>query len=473
MSDELAHGAADGAGGVPRRGVYGWMMFDWAAQPFFTVVTTFIFGPYFISRMASDPASGQAAWGYGIAAGGFLIAVLSPVLGSIADQTGPRKPWIAFFAVIKILALCGLWFAAPGSNLVAVVALFTLASVAAEFSIVFNDSMLLRLVPKAQIGRISNLAWGLGYLGGMIVLIFIIAFLAASPETGRTLIGVEPLFGLDPVMGEDARASGPISALWYAVFILPMFLFTPDAGGRRAMSVAVRDGLIELKSTLKEVRQRAGIFRFLIARMIYQDGVNALLALGGGFAAAMFGWTITEIGVYGIMLNVVAIFSCLYASRLDTRLGSKSVVLIAIFLLLVATIGIVSTGPGYTLFGVLAFGAADAGGMFGTAAEKAYIAFGLLIGIAFGPVQASSRAYMARSVSESEAGRYFGIYALAGRATSFLAPFLVASVTAASGSPRLGMATIILFFALGLWVLWTTPYPADQPRGKAAIDIAQ
>ena len=467
MAHDLSTGPGQG-GGVPRKGVYGWMMFDWAAQPFFTVVTTFIFGPYFISRMASDPATGQAAWGYGIALGGALIAILSPILGSIADQTGPRKPWIGFFAVIKIAALCGLWFAAPGSNLVAVVALFTLASVAAEFSIVFNDSMLLRLVPKADIGRISNLAWGLGYLGGMIVLVFIIAFLAASPETGKTLIGINPLFGLDPLQGEDARASAPISALWYAIFILPMFLYTPDAGGRRAMGDAVRDGLKELKSTIGEVRQRAGIFRFLIARMIYQDGVNALLALGGGFAAAMFGWSITEIGIYGIMLNVVAIFSCLYASQLDTRLGSKVVVLITIFLLLTATTGIVSTGPGFTFFGALQLGAVDSGGLFGTASEKAYIAFGLLIGIAFGPVQASSRAYMARSVTEEEAGRYFGIYALAGRATSFLAPFTVATVTALSGSPRLGMATIIIFFAAGFAVLWSTPYPADQPGGKPA-----
>jgi UMF1 family MFS transporter len=185
----------------------------------------------------------------------------------------------------------------------------------------------------------------------------------------------------------------------------------------------------------------------------------------------MFSWTITEIGIYGILLNIVAIFSCLYASRLDTKLGSKSVVLISIAMLLFATIGIVSTGPGFTLFGALDFGIADSGGLFGTAAEKAYILFGLFIGIAFGPVQASSRAYMARSVTEEEAGRFFGLYALAGRATSFLAPFMVASVTAASGSPRLGMATIILFFAAGLWILWTTPYPADRPDGKPATDL--
>ena len=147
--------------------------------------------------------------------------------------------------------------------------------------------------------------------------------------------------------------------------------------------------------------------------------------------------------MFGIILNVVAIFGCLVASRLDTNLGSKTVVMAALVMLTIATLGIVSTGPGYTLFGALMLPAADSGGLFGTPAEKAYIVFGLLIGLAFGPVQASSRSYLARSVTPDEAGRYFGIYALAGRATSFAAPFLVATVTAMSGSPRLGMATIL------------------------------
>lgn len=449
-----------------RAGIWGWMLFDWAAQPFFTVVTTFIFGPYFVSRMASDPAAGQAAWGYGIAAAGLAVALLSPVLGSIADQTGPRKPWIGFFAAIKIASLAMLWFAAPGSSLLLVVLCFSLASIAAEFSIVFNDSMMPRLVSKAEIGRISNIAWGLGYLGGMIVLIFVVALLAALPETGRTIIDVEPLFGLDPRLGEDARATGPLSALWYLVFILPMFLFTRDSGRGMPMGRAVREGLAELRSTLGEVRRRAGIFRFLVARMVYQDGVTALLSLGGAFAAAMFGWSITEIGIYGIILNVVAIFGCLVASRLDTSLGSKKVVAMSLVLLTLATIGIVSTGPGYTLFGAWQLPGADSGGLFGTPAEKAYIAFGLLIGIAFGPVQASSRSYMARSVDADDAGRYFGLYSLSGRATSFLAPFLVATVTAATGSPRLGMAMIVLFLLGGLTVLLGTPYPADGPRER-------
>ncbi|PBC06317.1 MFS transporter [Mesorhizobium sp. WSM3860] len=445
------------------RGIWGWMFFDWAAQPFFTVVTTFIFGPYFASRMVSDPVVGQAAWAWGIAAAGLVIAVLSPILGSIADQTGPRKPWIASFAAIKIISLTLLWLAAPGSSVFLIVALFSLASVAAEFSTVFNDSMMPRLVPKAEIGRISNIAWGLGYLGGMIALIFVILFMAGNPETGKTIIGLDPILGLDPKLGEDARATGPMSAGWYFLFILPMFFFTPDAAKGIPIGPAVREGLSELKSTLAEARKRSGIFRFLVARMIYQDGVNALLTQGGVFAAAMFHWSITEIGIFGIILNVVAIFGCWIAARLDTALGSKAVVMIALVMLTVATAGIISTGPGFTLLGLIQLPMADPGGLFGTAAEKAYILYGLLIGLAFGPVQASSRSYMARSVTAAESGRYFGIYALSGRATSFLAPFLLATISYLTDSSRLGMAVIILFLGIGMAILLRTPYPADKP----------
>lgn len=436
------------------------MFFDWAAQPFFTVVTTFIFGPYFVSRMSTDPVTGQAAWGYGIAVAGIIIAILSPALGSIADKTGSRKPWIGFFAVIKITALSLLWFAEPGSSYIWVLLVFIMASVAAEFSIVFNDSMMPRLIPEASIGRVSNFAWGLGYLAGMIVLIFVVTCLAALPETGKTLIGIEPFWRLDALKGEDARITGPIAALWYLIFILPMMFFTPDQAKGMGLKAAISEGLAELKQTLHEVRKKATLFRFLIARMVYQDGVNALIALGGGFAAAMFGWSITEIGLFGIILNVVAIFGCWFASYMDSWFGSKTVVVISLVLLLIATLGIISTGPDYTFYGLMQFAPDSHTGLFSSGGEKAYLAFGMLIGLAFGPVQASSRSWFARSVEPHEAGRYFGIYALAGRATSFAAPFLVASMTAASGSPRLGMAVLVLFFVGGLYLAVKTPYPA-------------
>ncbi|TCQ25116.1 MFS transporter [Rhizobium sp. PP-CC-3G-465] len=450
-------------GQTRRAGLWGWMLFDLAAQPFFTVVITFIFGPYFVSRLTDDPAAGQAMWGYTLTVSGLVIAVMSPILGSLADATGARKPWIAGLAVVKIAALSALWFAVPGSPLILPFVCIVLASIAAEFSIVFNDSMMPRLVPPEDTGRISNIAWGIGYLGGMIVLIAVVALLAGSPETGVTALGIAPLFGLDPATGADARITGPLAAAWYALFILPMFLFTPDAPKTTiSASRAIAEGLADLKSAILGLRQRRGILKFLIARMIFQDGVNALVVLGGTFAAGMFAWRTLELGLYGIILNVVAIGGCLVASRLDTALGSKTIVVLSLLSLIVATIGIVSTGPGFTLFGLVQLSTADSNGLFGTAAEKAYILFGLLVGIAFGPVQASARSYLARSVAPEEAGRYFGLYALSGRATSFLAPASVATLTLATGSARVGMMALIAFLVIGLLILLTTPYPADK-----------
>lgn len=447
---------------VSRGGIFSWMLFDWAAQPFFTVIITFIFGPYFVSRLADDLESGQAAWGYTITVSGILVAIMAPVLGSIADASGTRKPWIAVFAAIKIATLFLLWFATPGSDLWLPALCIVLATVAAEFSIVFNDSMMPRLIPEADVGRISNLGWGMGYIGGLVVLFAVLLLLSANPETGKTLIGIEPLFGLDPARGEDARFTGPLSALWYLLFIIPMFLFTPDGGKGLPLRAAVSSGLHELKNTLIELKKRAGLLRFFLARMIYQDGVNGLLALGGTFAAGMFGWQTIEMGVYGILLLVFAIAGCFFASWLDRKFGSKYLVVISLLCLIVACVGIISTGPGFTLFGLVSLSLTDGGGLFGTEAEKAYILFGLLIGLAFGPVQASSRSYLARSVDVHEAGRYFGIYALSGRVTSFLAPMCVATLTLITDSARIGMAALVVFLVVGLFILLTTPYPAKN-----------
>lgn len=442
---------------VTKRGIWGWMLFDWAAQPFFTVVTTFIFGPYFVARLTDDPIVAQTTWSNMATISSIIIAIFSPILGSIADQSGSRKPWIAFFAVLKIASLSMLWFAAPGSALLWPVTFMIVASIAAEFSIVFNDSMMPRLTTPENVGRISNTAWGLGYLGGMVVLIFVVLFLAAAPNSSMTILELPPLFGLNPAAGEDARITGPISALWYFLFILPMFLFTPDVKKGLPLGRAVHSGLTELKSTLKELRGRPAITRFLIARMLYQDGVNGVLILGGAFAAGLFGWGTLEIGIYGIILNVVAIGSCVAAGRVDQRLGSRKTVLISLALLLVATFGIVSTATDSTLFGLLALPVSSTEGLFSSSAEKAYLVYGILIGIAFGPVQASSRSYLSRNVTVAEAGRYFGIYALSGRATSFMATLSFSIVTYASGSAHLGMATLTIFLGAGFLLLLRVP----------------
>ena len=442
---------------VAKRGIWGWIMFDWAAQPFFTVVTTFIFGPYFVARLTDDPISAQATWSNMATVSSIIIALFSPILGSIADQSGARKPWIAFFAIIKITSLCLLWYAAPGSPVILPVICMILASIAAEFSIVFNDSMMPRLTNPQNVGRISNLAWGLGYLGGMVVLIAVVTLLAANPKTGLTLVGIAPLFGLDPASGQDARITGPIAALWYLIFILPMFLMTPDANKGLPFGAAIHSGLRELKTTLRELRHRPMLLRFLIARMLYQDGVNGVVILGGAFAAGMFGWQTIETGLFGILLNVVAIVGCFAAGRVDQTLGSRNTVLISLVLLLLATVGIVSTEKGSTLFGLLQLSTDDNDSFFATGAEKAYLLYGVLIGLAFGPVQASSRSYLARNITVAEAGRYFGIYALSGRATSFMATLSFSIATTIGGSAHIGMATLIVFLGAGFLLLLRVP----------------
>ncbi|MEO0498161.1 MAG: MFS transporter, partial [Pseudomonadota bacterium] len=283
----------------------------------------------------------------------------------------------------------------------------------------------------------------------------------------KTALGLDPAFGLDPMTGDDARVTGPIGAIWYLVFILPMFLFTPDTAPTQKVDGAVRQGLSELKSTWGELRERAGLLRFYIGRMFYQDGVNALITFGGTFAVGMFGWVTLEIGIFGILLNLVAIPSCIAAGFIDSKIGSRAMIIGSILCLIFATLGIVSTTPESTLFGLVELDSADLGGLFATEAEKAYLFFGAFIGLAFGPIQASSRSYLGQSVLPSDAGRFFGLYSLIGRATSFLAPFTVATVTLWTGSAAAGMSTLLAFFLLGLAFMLTVPKPV-QPGGHTA-----
>jgi UMF1 family MFS transporter len=225
---------ADGSTGAEktypsRAAVIGWIFFDWAAQPYFTLITTFVFAPYFAAHVAPDPASGQALWGFATAAAGLAIALLSPVLGAVADASGRRKPWIAAFGATLVIGSSLMWFGAPGdTHLIPPLLLaYSIATVGVEFATVFNNAMMPTLVPPDRIGRLSGTGWATGYIGGILSLILVLGFMAATPETGRTLFGLTPLFGLDPVTHQGDRISGPLTGIWFVVFVLPMFVLTP------------------------------------------------------------------------------------------------------------------------------------------------------------------------------------------------------------------------------------------------------
>ena len=234
-----------------RKAVWGWMFFDWASQPYYTLILTFIFGPYFASEVAADPAEGQAVWGFAIAVGSIIVALTAPVLGAVADASGPRKPWVLAFSALYVVGAAGLWGAAPGlADLTMPLAFLVIAVIGVEYTGVFTNAALPALGGRDEIGRISGSGWALGYWGGLLSLVIVLGLMAPVPGSEKTLIGLEPIFGLDPKQGEGARAVGPLSAVWYVVFIVPFFLWTPDAKRQASSSNAVVRGLRELKTTL-------------------------------------------------------------------------------------------------------------------------------------------------------------------------------------------------------------------------------
>jgi UMF1 family MFS transporter len=439
----------------PRRAaVISWIFFDWAAQPYFTLITTFVFAPYFATHVASDPASGQALWGFATAAAGLLIALLSPVLGAVADASGRRKPWIAAFGALLVIGSCLMWFGKPGDESVIppLLLAYGIATIGAEFATVFNNAMMPSLVPPDQIGRLSGTGWATGYVGGILSLILVLGFLAANPDTGRTLFGFMPLFGLDPVTHQGDRISGPLTGIWFIIFVLPMFLLTPDYPARHSARDALREGLIELRRGLRELPKQKSMAAFLLANMIYTDGLVSLFAFGGIYAAGTFGWNTIQIGTFGILLAIAGTLGAWLGGKLDDKLGPKRVISGSMLILLLSIVAILLVDKDSILFVKVA--APEPGGaLFSGAAERAYLLLGCLIGAAGGPLQAASRTLLIHMAPKDRIAQYFGLFALTGKVTSFIGPLLIGVITAVTESQKAGMAVLVLFFAAGLVLL--------------------
>jgi UMF1 family MFS transporter len=438
----------------PRSAVTAWIFFDWAAQPYFTLITTFVFAPYFATHVASNPASGQALWGFATAAAGLLIALLSPVLGAIADASGRRKPWIAAFGALLVIGSSLMWLGRPGdpSVIPPLLIAYAIATIGVEFATVFNNAMMPTLVPPDRIGRLSGTGWATGYVGGILSLILVLGFLAASPETGRTLFGFMPLFGLDPVSHQGDRITGPLTAVWFMIFVLPMFLLTPDYPARRPVREALREGLTDLRRTLSELPQHQSMAAFLLANMVYTDGLVSLFAFGGIYAAGTFGWNTIQIGTFGILLAIAGSFGAWIGGKLDDRLGPKRVIAGALIILLLSAIWILTVDRDHVLLMQVA-PPVPGGGLFAAPAEKVYLLLGCLIGMAGGPLQAASRTLLIRMAPKDRIAQYFGLFALTGKVTSFVGPLLIGFVTWATASQKTGMAVLVVFFLAGLLLL--------------------
>ena len=453
-------------------GYQSWALFEWARNPYVILVTIYIFAPYFSGTVVGDPVRGQTLLGYANSISGALIAVTAPLLGAIADKKGRRKPWIATFVALMVPGIFLLWYAEPGGGGIGILptlGLIIIVAIMFEYSAVFHNAMLPSVAPASKVGMVSGLALAYGNLAGLLLMIFVLYAFALPGNSEWSFIPERPLFGLDPATAEPDRIVGPMVALWVMLFTLPLVLFTPDgADAGKPISRAVKEGLTEVWRTLRQLRHFANVGLYLITRMIFNDGMAGVLIFGGVYAAGTFGWGTTELLLFGIITSFSAAIGAVLGGYLDDRLGSKRAVLLAVG----GTAALLAVGvniqPDSILF--VPYSVPDRGDAaiwslpyFNTLPEILYFGntqiFAMFITVGF----ASARTMMARIAPPSMMTQFFGLYALSGTATAFLAPLLVGAFTSAFQSQRAGFASLIILLSLGFVMMLFVREEQAQP----------
>jgi MFS transporter, UMF1 family len=399
-----------------------WGLYDWANSAFPTVITTFVFATYFTETIAKNTVEGTYQWGKAMALAGFIIAVLSPFLGSAVDYLGKRKLWVGGFTILSIVSTALLWFAKPSSHYIYWALTWAIiGTVGFEMAVVFYNAMMRDLIPKNYWGRLSGWSFGLGYFGGLACLMIALILV----QTKFTWIP------LDISKAENIRIVGPLVAIWFATFSLPFFFFTSDTPPQKiSFKQALKKGTLSLLDTFKKVKKNRQVLKFLLARMIYIDGLNTLFTFGGIYAAGTFGFNSEQLIIFGIAMNITAGIGAISFGWIDDYLGSKITILFALSSLIALGIGLLTTHSNIFFW-----------------------IFALLLGLFVGPVQAASRSLLTRLARPSDLTQLFGLYAFSGKMTAFIGPWLLGFATVTFASQRIGMASILLFFMIGGGIL--------------------
>lgn len=400
-----------------------WCLYDWAITPYPTIVTTFVISNYFAKAIAPDPTTGSARWSYMVAVAGAIVAVLSPPLGAIADRMGHAKRGIAVSLGVIILSAALLWFATPTpASALQTLVVAAVGIIAVELGLLFYNALLPVIAPPERIGRTSGWGWGAAYSGGLMCLVVALIFLV-QPE--------HPVLGIPKSAAANIRATGPLVALWAALFGWPLFLLAPDTKGTvRSVAAAVHQGMADLKKTVLSLQQQMDLTWFLAASAIYRDGITTILTVGGLYAGGAFGLGFNEIVAFGIGINVTAAAGAASFAWLDDWIGSKRTVLVS-------------------LAGLILFGAA----IIVVHGKALFFGLALALGIFVGPAQSASRSLAVRLSPQGEVGKVFGLYGLTGRAVSFTGPALYGLVTEATHSQRAGLGTILVLLTIGAALL--------------------
>jgi UMF1 family MFS transporter len=419
-----------------RKALFGWAMYDFANSSFTTLIVTFIYATYFTKGIAPDELSGTTLWSRAVTISALSVALLSPFLGALADHSGLRKRYLLIATLAAVFCSIMLYFPLPG-QVMAALFWFTLGNIAFELGCALYNGFLPDLAPQGKIGSVSGFGWGLGYVGGLAAMVLAMVAMV-NPET--------PWFGLSRELGQNIRATNLLVAAWFGLFSLPFFLLVKEPRPRPALPFQPRAVFNRLAATFREIRRYRQIFHFLLARLLYNDGLITVFAFGGIYAAGTFGFSFPEIMLFGIVLNIMAGLGAFAFGYCDDQLGGKTTVLISLAGLIIAS--------------VLAL----------TVTSKPWFwTAGVLIGIFSGPNQSASRSFLARLTPASKENEFFGFFAFSGKFTAFLGPFALGILTEIFQSQRAGMSIVLVLFVAGGLLLW----PVDESYDPRAARDAE
>lgn len=414
-----------------RRAVFSWCAYDFANSSFSALVLTFIFSTYYTQAIAPDPITGTANWSWALTISGILIGVLSPFMGALAERGGFRKVFLFGYTAIAIICTALLYTVVPGQVLKGLL-LFLIANTAIEMGFVVYNSFLPDIAPPNRIGRISGYGWSFGYVGGLLAMV-VALFGLIEADT--------PWFGFSKETGEHIRATNLLVAVWILVFSLPLFIWVKE----RKIATADKFEKIfsttikQLRTTFHDIRRFRQIVKLLLARIFYNDGLLTIFSFGGIYAAETFGFTTSEILIFGIVLNITAGLGAFALGFLDDVIGGKKTVQLTNFgFMFAVTLAVFS--PNKLFFWIA----------------------GVLVGLLAGPNQAASRSLMGRFVPPSKETEFYGFYAFSGKSTAFIGAFLFGRATNLFDTQRAGVAVILLFFIVGSVLLALV----DEDEGK-------
>lgn len=428
-----------------RSRILSWALWDWGSASFNAVIITFVFAPYLTKSVAATEEAGSSALGWSTAAAGLIIALVAPAAGTRADSGGRHKLWLGVHTGIVILTMFGLFFVRDSPEYLWLgLLLIAMGSVFFEFAEVSYNGLMVRITRPDNVGKVSGFGWGMGYAGGLVLLVLLLV-LVISPEVG--------LFGAGDEGGMRFRVVAVLSAVWFAIFALPVLFTAPSAKAAtpsdgHPIRAFVSDYAALVRRLVRMWKEEHQTLRFFIASAVFRDGLAAIFAFAGVLAAGSYGFSASQIIVLGVAANVAAGTGAMIAGYFDDRLGPKPVIIAGLIIILLGGMPILFSGNPM-VFWVCA----------------------LVLSFCVGPVQASSRSFLARITPPERAGENFGLYATTGRAVSFLGPAMFALSITIFGFQRAGVLGILLVLLVGLFLI--VPVKPDAPRHSMQAQVEE